>query len=124
MTLAALLLAGPIRAHDSTGHQHADPQGIAGTWIVLLQGHQIGLEVEQRDGTLTGSLYLSGQPVPVDGTIEGRAFSLAINAEHLEATGMAATTLTGTYKEDDTLDGEMTLHSGTWPVTAERMKKP
>lgn len=100
---------------------------VTGTWVMLLSGHQVGLELEDKSGTLEGTVFIMGQRVLVDGTIADRAFSLTSDAEIGDTQSHGATvklTITGTHKADDTLEGEIELPRGPMTWTAERLKKP
>jgi len=99
---------------------------LTGTWVMLLQGHQVGLEIEQADKVLTGTLHIMGQRVPVDGEMVDRAFTLASDAEVGDPNAHTTVPLkiTGTHKPDDTLEGEIVMPRGPVTWTAERLKKP
>jgi hypothetical protein len=94
---------------------------------MLLEGHQVGLEVEDKAGTLEGTLYIMGQRVPVDGTVKDGAFMLSSDAQvgDTQSHGaMVKMKITGQHKPDDTLEGEIDLPRGPMKWTAERLKKP
>lgn len=99
---------------------------LTGTWVMLLQGHQVGLEIEQKDKVLTGTLHIMGQRVPVDGELADRTFTLASDAQVGDANAHTTVpiTITGTHKPDDTLEGEIVMPRGPVTWTAERLKRP
>ena len=57
------------RFPESQAEKKEEPRSLSGTWVMLLEGHQVGLEVEDKAGTLEGTLYIMGQRVPVDGIV-------------------------------------------------------
>jgi hypothetical protein len=120
---AALTVA---RAQQAAGPATAEPS-LTGTWVILLEGHQVGLEVEDKSGTLEATLYIMGQRVPLDGTVKDGAFVLASDAQVGDSQSHGATVkmrLSGTHKTDDTLEGEIDLPRGPMKWTAERLKQP
>jgi hypothetical protein len=123
----ALALAGGARAQEpGPSGQAAAAPSLTGTWVMLLQGHQVGLEIEQKDEVLMGTLYIMGQRVPVDGEVTDRAFTLASDSQIGDANSHTTVPIkiTGTHKEDDTLEGEIGMSRGPMKWTAERLKKP
>lgn len=118
---AVILAVSPGRAQEKA------PPAISGTWVMLIEGHQVGLEVEDKSGTLEGTLYIMGQRVPVDGTLKESAFTLTSDAAVGDSQSHGATVkmrIVGTHKADDTLEGTIDLPRGPSPWTAERLKKP
>lgn len=104
-----------------------DGRSLTGTWVILLEGHQVGLEVDDKAGTLEATLYIMGQQVPLDGQVKDHAFTLTSDAQvGTSHSGGATVTmkLTGTHKADDTLEGTIDLPHGPMAWTAERLKKP
>ena len=109
--------------------QKADEKAtVTGTWDVNLMSHQLGLVLEQQGTKVTGTLMVMGKDVEVegefvDGTLrivgKGAAF-----ARHDDPNGKPTPiTLTGTMKEDGTLEGEAPGPQGVAKWTAERLKK-
>ena len=104
-----------------------EPRSLTGTWVILLEGHEVGLEVEDKSGTLEGTLYIMGQRVPVEGSMTDGAFILTSDAQVGDTQSHGATVkmkITGQHKPDDTLEGEIELPRGPMKWTAERLKKP
>jgi hypothetical protein len=115
----ALGLAGAVRGQETPS--------LTGTWVILLEGHQVGLEVEDKSGTLEATLHIMGQRVLLDGTVKERAFTLTSDAQVGDTHSNGATVkmqIRGTHKADDTLEGEIDLPRGPMKWTAERLKKP
>jgi len=95
--------------------------------VILLEGHQVGLEVEDKSGTLEATLYIMGQRVPLDGELKDNRFTLTSDAQvgtSQSGGAMVTMKLEGTYKADDTLEGTIDLPHGPMQWTAERLKKP
>jgi hypothetical protein len=123
----ALALAGGTRAQEpKPSEPAAEAPSLTGTWVMLLQGHQVGLEIEQKDTVLMGTLYIMGQRVPVDGEVADRTFTLASDSQIGDANSHVTVPIkiTGTHKADDTLEGEIGMSRGPMKWTAERLKKP
>jgi hypothetical protein len=123
-----LWVNGPAAAQTAPSEKTSEePRSLSGTWVMLIEGHQVGLEVEDKAGTLEGTLYIMGQRVPVDGTVKEGAFLLTSDAQVGDTQSHGATVkmkLTGQHKADDTLEGEIDLPRGPMKWTAERLKKP
>jgi len=101
-------------------------EGVAGVWIILLEGHQVGLGLEQDGQKVTGTLQIMGQNVPVDGGFVDRLLTLTGNAS-VGAHGdrqMAPMKITAKLKDDGTLEGEINTARGPMKWTAERLKPP
>lgn len=122
---AVILTVSPGRAQEPA--REKTPPAIDGTWVILLEGHQVGLELEDKSGTLEGTLYIMGQRVPVDGTLKDGAFTLTSDASVGDSQSHGALVkmrIAGTHKADDTLEGTIDLPRGPSTWTAERLKKP
>ena len=122
-----LMLAASAGAQPAPGEKKDEPRSLTGTWVLLLEGHQVGLEVEDKSGTLEATLYIMGQRVPLDGEVKDDAFTLTSDAQvgtNQSGGAMVKMNLTGTHKADDTLEGTIDLPHGPMKWTAERLKKP
>jgi hypothetical protein len=125
--MAATVYAEAGASPESQAEKKEEPRSLTGTWVILLEGHQVGLEVEDKSGTLEGTLYIMGQRVLVDGTVKDGAFILTSDAQVGDTQSHGATVkmkITGQHKPDDTLEGEIELPRGPMKWTAERLKKP
>jgi hypothetical protein len=125
--MAATIYADAGGPSESQGEPKQEPRNLTGTWVMLLAGHQLGLEVEDKSGTLEGTVYIMGQRVPVDGSITDGAFILTSDTQVGDTQSHGATVkmkITGQHKPDDTLEGEIELPRGPMKWTAERLKKP
>jgi hypothetical protein len=92
---------------------------IAGTWVLDVAGHQVGLGLEQDGAKLTGTLVIMGQNVLVEGEMAGGYFSLA-NAPD-EPRKMK---LSGKLKDDGTMEGDIETGHGNHRWKGERLKSP
>ena len=122
-----ILLAAGAGAQPAPGDKKDEPRSLRGTWVILLEGHQVGLEVEDKSGTLEATLYIMGQRVLLDGEAKDDTFTLTSDAQ-VGTRDSGGTTVTmklaGTHKADDTLEGTIDLPHGPMKWTAERLKKP
>jgi hypothetical protein len=118
--------AQPAESPDARKEQNA-LRSLSGTWVILLEGHQVGLEVEDKSGTLEATLHIMGQRVLLDGSVKDGAFTLTSDAQVGDTQSHGATVkmkLTGQHQPDDTLEGEIDLPRGPMKWTAERLKTP
>ena len=122
-----IALATAASAQPAAGTKKDEPRSLTGTWVILLEGHQVGLEVEDKSGTLEATLYIMGQRVLLDGEMKDDAFTLTSDAQvgtHDSGGTTVKMRLAGTHKPDDTLEGTIDLPHGPMKWTAERLKKP
>jgi hypothetical protein len=104
---------------------------VTGTWDMSMMSHQVGLVLEQEGTTVTGTLMLMGKDVPLNGEFADGKLSLVgkgalmarPDAHGGEGQQPIPIKLTGTLKDDGTLEGEMPGPQGTAKWTAERLKK-
>jgi hypothetical protein len=115
------LLASLVTAQETKA-----PVSVAGVWLILMEGHQVGLGLEQEGAKLTGTLQIMGKNVPVDGDFIDSTLTLTGDAA-VGAHGDRQTVplkITATLKDDGTLEGEMNTARGPMKWTAERLKPP
>jgi hypothetical protein len=118
------LVLGALLVSMAGGQESKAPAGVAGVWIILLEGHQVGLGLEQDGSKVTGTLQIMGKNVPVDGEFVESKLTLSGEAG-VGAHGDQQTVplkITATLKDDGTLEGEMNTARGPMRWTAERMK--
>jgi hypothetical protein len=92
--------------------------GIAGTWVLDLAGHQVGLGLELDGKKLTGTLVVMGQNVLVEGEFADAYFSLASAPD--EARKFK---LSGKLKDDGTIEGDIETDHGTHHWKGEKLQK-
>ena len=125
--LAIAIAVAGAAAQPVPGEQKDQPRSLTGTWVILLEGHQVGLEVEDKSGTLEATLYIMGQRVLLDGEAKDDTFTLTSDAQVGTSRSDGETVkmkLSGTHKTDDTLDGTIDLPHGPMKWTAERLRQP
>ena len=123
--LTTMLVFCVFVASSTQEAQAKAPEGVAGVWIILLEGHQIGLGLEQDGQKVTGTLQIMGKNVPVDGEFVGKSLSLVGDNAAVGTHGDEKTVplkITATLKDDGTLEGEMNTARGPMKWTAERLK--
>lgn len=92
---------------------------IAGTWVLDVVGHQVGLGLEQDGKKLTGTLVIMGQSVLVEGEIADGYLTLASAPDEVRKVK-----LSGKLKEDGTMEGDLEAGHGTHRWKAERLNPP
>ena len=100
---------------------------VTGVWIMLIEGHQVGLELEQKDTIVKGVMLVMGERQLLEGTYVDRA--LTLKREKTEdapapAHGIAQTgPITARMLDDGTLEGELSLNKGRTKWTGERLQR-
>jgi hypothetical protein len=97
----------------------AQNNNIAGTWVLEMQGHQVGLGIEQDGATLTGTLVIMGQKILVEGEYADRSFTFVSAPD--EPTKIK---LSGRLKDDGTMEGDVDTRHGILHWKGERLKPP
>jgi hypothetical protein len=97
----------------------ASEKTIAGTWVLDVVGHQVGLGLEQEGKKLTGTLVVMGQNVLVEGEFNDGYFTLASAPDEARKVK-----LSGKLKDDGTMEGDFETGHGTHRWKAERLKPP
>ncbi len=129
--LVVLLAAGTpfgttVRAQTPAGSL----TDVTGVWTMLVEGHQIGLELEQKEQKVEGVMLAMGRRVLLVGDFVDRV--LTLKGERPEdGAGFShggeepkAGPIVATMKDDGTLDGELSTNRGRTKWTGERLKKP
>lgn len=128
--MRTLTFVGMIAAATVTFAQQK-PAGsltdVSGVWIMLLEGHQIGLELEQLDTTVKGVLQVMGTRQLLEGTYEDRTLTLKGEKSEDGSGGPhgnpAAGPITARMLDDGTLEGELSTTRGRMKWTGERLPK-
>jgi hypothetical protein len=100
---------------------------VSGVWIMLIEGHQVGLELEQKDAEVKGVILMMGQRQLLEGTYTDR--TLTLKGEKTEDTpparhaGAPSGPITARMLDDGTLEGELTTNRGRTKWTGERLQK-
>ena len=99
---------------------------VSGVWIMLIEGHQVGLELEQKDADVKGVMLMMGQRRLLEGTYVER--TLTLKGEKTEDTppathGASGGPITARMLDDGTLEGELTTNRGLTKWTGERLQQ-
>ena len=99
---------------------------IAGTWVLQIESHQIGLELEQDGAKLQGTLQIMGRNILVDGEFTDRSFTLTSeqNAPSHGGEPTSPVKITGKLKDDGTMEGDLSGGRRAMRWTGERLKRP
>jgi|CXWL01.1.fsa_nt_gi hypothetical protein len=110
--------------------QNAKPNGsltdVTGVWIMLVSGHQIGLELEQKGAVVEGVMLAMGQRILLVGDYADRTLTLkgekpVDGAPH--AGGPGSGPITAKMLDDGTFEGELSTNQGRTKWTGERLQK-
>ena len=101
---------------------------LTGVWTMLVEGHQIGLELEQKGSNVEGVMLAMGRRVLLVGSYTGRALTLkgerpedGAGNSHGDQPAQAGP-ITATMKDDGTLEGELSTNRGRTTWTGERLE--
>ena len=99
---------------------------VTGVWIMLVAGHQIGLELDQKDTKVEGIMHAMGQRILLVGEYVDRKLTLKGERpeDQLVHGDTEAGPITATMLDDGTLAGELSTNKGRTKWTGERFKKP
>jgi hypothetical protein len=122
--ITAFVLAGSgvsLAQQQSTSGSLTD---VTGTWVMLMAGHQIGLELEQKDTKVEGVMHAMGQRILLVGEYKDRALTLkGERPEDGSGHDGKGGPIVATMLDDGTLEGELTTNHGRTKWTGERFKK-
>jgi hypothetical protein len=121
---AMLALATTAAAQD------AKPRGsltdVTGVWIMLVAGHQIGLELEQKGTVVEGVMLTMGQRILLIGDYVDRKLTLKgekpADGSPSPHSGPGARPITAMMLDDGTFAGELTTNQGPTKWTGERLQ--
>jgi hypothetical protein len=121
---AALVIVSGGWAHA----QQAEPAGsltdVTGTWVMLVAGHQIALELEQKEARVEGVLHSMGTRVLLVGEFKDRTLTLrGERPEDGAGHDGKAGPIVATMLDNGTLEGELSTNHGRTKWTGERFKK-
>lgn len=129
-TIACLFAVLALTA--TTAAQKAPPPGsltdVTGVWIMLVSGHQIGLELEQKGTVVEGVMLAMGQRILLVGEYVDRTLTLkgekpADGAPAPHAGGPGSGPITAKMLDDGTFEGELSTNQGRTKWTGERLQK-
>lgn len=98
---------------------------VTGTWVMLIEGHQVALELEQKETRVEGIMHAMGQRILLIGDYADR--TLTLKGERPEDTiahdGTDAGPIVAKMLDNGTLEGELSTSRGRTKWTGERFKK-
>lgn len=126
---APVLAAASTRPAPATQEKPAASlTDVTGVWIMLVEGHQVGLELEQDGTAVKAVMLMRGQRQLLEGTYVDRQLTLrpeatedAPPADHGTA---GAHPIVARMLDDGTFEGEMPTRRGRSKWTGERLKPP
>ncbi|MGE0863068.1 MAG: hypothetical protein AB7P34_04130 [Vicinamibacterales bacterium] len=99
---------------------------VTGVWIMLVAGHQIGLELEQKGTVVEGVMLAMGQRILLIGDYVERKLTLKgekpADGDPTNHGGPGAHPITATMLDDGTFAGELTTNQGPTKWTGERLQ--
>lgn len=124
--LASVILTATVTAQ--TAKPPASLTDVTGVWIMLVAGHQIGLELEQKGTRVEGVMLAMGQRILLVGdyvertlTLKGEKPEDGTPAPH--AGGPGSGPITAKMLDDGTFEGELSTSQGRTKWTGERLQK-
>jgi hypothetical protein len=100
---------------------------LTGVWIMLIEGHQVGLELEQTDTVVKGVMLAMGQRQLLEGTYVDRKLTLKAEKNPDGSAGPHGSPHAGPIVarmlDDGTLEGELSTNRGRTKWTGERLQK-
>jgi hypothetical protein len=99
---------------------------VTGVWVMVIEGHQIGLELEQKGSKVEGIMHAMGQRILLVGEYADRKLILKGERpeDQLPHGNTEAGPITATMLDDGTLVGELSTNKGRTKWTGERFRKP
>lgn len=102
---------------------------VTGVWIVHVESHQVGLELEQDGTAVQGVMLVMGQRQLLTGTYENRELRLVGEKTEEESPnphgtgGATPGPIVARMLDDGTLEGELSTNRGRSKWTGERLQK-
>jgi hypothetical protein len=128
MMWLSLALAAVLSVHGSSSQeaQAKSLTDVTGVWVMLVAGHQIGLELDQKGTKVEGVMHAMGQRILLVGDYVDRKLTLKGERpeDQLVHGDTEAGPITATMLDDGTLEGELSTNKGRTKWTGERFKKP
>lgn len=123
---AALAVAAPAAAQTPAGSL----TDVTGVWVMEVEGHQFGLELEQKDGKVEGVMLAMGRRVLLVGdyvervlTLKGERPEDGAGFSHGSESEAKAGPIVATMKDDGTFEGELSTNRGRTKWTGTRLQK-
>lgn len=127
--MLVLTVAVAVSAAATAGQEKSQAGSltdVTGTWVMLVAGHQIGLELDQKGVKVEGIMHAMGQRILLIGEYADRKLLLKGERpeDQLRHGDTEAGPITATMLDDGTLEGELSTSKGPTKWTGERFKKP
>lgn len=126
--VAALAVTAPTAGAQTPAGSLTD---VTGVWVMEVEGHQLGLELEQKDGKVEGVMLAMGRRVLLVGDYVDRVLTLkgerpedGAGFSHGSESEAKAGPIVATMKDDGTFEGELSTNRGRTKWTGTRLKKP
>ena len=99
---------------------------VTGVWVMMVEGHQIGLELEQKADKVEGIMHAMGRRILLVGSFVDRTLTLKGERpeDQLPHGNSEGGPITATMLDNGTLEGELSTNRGRTKWTGERFKKP
>ena len=131
IVFAVALFASSSLASAQPKQETPSLTDVTGVWIMLVEGHQIGLELEQKETTVEGVMHVMGRRQLLKGTYVDRTLILVGEKMEGEAEGPHgkshdnphAGPIEARMLDDGTLEGELSTNRGRTKWTGERLRK-
>lgn len=131
--VALAIVFGAVTASSQARDQQAAAGSltdVTGVWVMEVEGHQMALELEQKDDKVEGVLEAMGRRILLIGTYTNR--ELMLKGERPEdgagfghGDGHAeGGPIVATMQDDGALIGELTTNHGRTKWTGTRFRKP
>ena len=123
LILAAALWLTPASQEAQSAASLTD---VTGVWVMMIEGHQIGLELDQKADRVEGIMHAMGQRILLVGSYVDRKLTLKGERpeDQLPHGNSASEPITATMLDNGTLEGELSTNRGRTKWTGERFKKP
>jgi hypothetical protein len=103
---------------------------LTGVWVMMVEGHSFGLELDQKEQKVEGVMLAMGRRVLLVGdyvervlTLKGERPEDGAGFSHGSESEAKAGPIVATMKDDGTLEGELSTNRGRTKWTGERLKK-
>jgi hypothetical protein len=122
---ALAIVVGLVVGADSQGRPPAGSlSDVSGVWVMEVEGHQFGLELEQEGEAVQGVMLAMGRRVLLVGTYAGRVLTLTGERPEDGHGSESAGPITATMRDDGTLQGELSTNHGRSTWTGSRLPTP
>lgn len=97
---------------------------ISGVWVMEVESHQFGLELEQEGEAVQGVMLAMGRRILLVGTYVDRVLTLKGERPEDGHGSESAGPITATMRDDGTFAGELSTNHGRSKWTGTRLRTP